>query len=144
LDIKFSFNAVSTTPASPVQISLNVNNEVISAAALTDTPHSFAFVFSDTQDKSYDVEIIMSGKIDPDTQVVLSDLKFDSYVMDNLFIEQFATYHHNFNGTGDNVSELFTPVLGCDGVIKFTFITPIYQWLLSNMIKTDSVLSSCV
>lgn len=42
-------------------------------------------------------------------------------------------YHHDFNGTQPAIVDKFYGALGCNGVVRLKFTTPVYLWLLENM-----------
>lgn len=142
MDTNFSFNATTNTPDTPVTLTLMVNGDIIKSAVI-DKLTSFEYVLADEPILEYNIEIIMSGKTDAHTTlddhglvlestvINLENLKFDKLALDNFFLEGFATYHHDTNGTTESQKEVYCSLLGCNGSIKFTVETPIYQWLLN-------------
>ena len=72
------------------------------------------------------------GKIVSDVLLTVDGVKIDDIEINQLF-QELATYTHNFNGTQDCVQEKFFGVMGCNGVVKLEFATPVYLWLLESM-----------
>lgn len=73
-----------------------------------------------------------SGAIVKDALLSVWDVEFDEIKLGHTFNE-LATYQHNFNGNGADVTEPFNNSMGCNGTVSFEFSTPFYLWLLENM-----------
>ena len=132
MDIDFSFTTTTNNQLDRVKLELIVNDEVIASVFPQKDPVKIAYNFDDSITKAHTINIVMSGKTDPATLIELRDLKFDIFELHELLLEDVATYKHNFNGNGEEVSEVYTSLLGCDGIIEFTFTTPVYNWILNN------------
>ena len=72
------------------------------------------------------------GEITKDVTVSLTNKNFESINIDTV-MEQCSTYHHDFNGSQEPIDDGFFGTLGCNGVVKFKFSTPIYLWMLENL-----------
>jgi len=95
-------------------------------------------------DGEHELTIEMLGKtpdhtqIDQDNNIVsdamlnISNLEIDEIDIDYL-MQQHAVYHHDFNGTQAPVEDKFYNAMGCNGVVKFKFTSPIYLWFLENL-----------
>ena len=73
-----------------------------------------------------------NGQIVKDACLNVSNFYIDSIELGHTFLEQ-CKYHHDFNGTQDPVVDEFYGDMGCNGTLTFSFQTPIYIWLLTNM-----------
>ena len=73
-----------------------------------------------------------TGNIIKDATLQLSNVVIDGLDFSQLFLDK-CVYTHNFNGTQEEIADLFYCVAGCNGTISFRFSTPIYLWLLENM-----------
>lgn len=72
------------------------------------------------------------GRIIEDAVITVNNIIIDDLDVNSIFSEQ-SKYQHNFNGTGDQVTERFYDTMGCNGTVTLKFSTPIYLWLLENM-----------
>ena len=100
--------------------------------------------FDDVDDQSHVLEFVLSGKlpehtriteqgeITSDVRVRIQDIAFDDISID-LIVSELAEYHHNFNGTQPSIVDRFYGEMGCNGMVRLQFTTPIYLWLLENM-----------
>ena len=73
-----------------------------------------------------------NGNIESDSLILIKNISFDGIEIDHLFSEQSA-YTHDYNGTGDKVTEQFYGQMGCNGIVELKFSTPFYLWLLEHM-----------
>jgi hypothetical protein len=103
-----------------------------------------AHEFDDSQEREHTVEIEMLGKIQDHTQVnesgdIISDqvIEIEEVALDDItlghLLTEVAEYHHDHNGTGDPMQERFYGTMGCNGVVRFRFTSPMYLWLLEKM-----------
>lgn len=100
--------------------------------------------FDDNIEKQHTLEIEMVGKIQDHTKIddagnitedrviEIRDITVDNIELGYMFTE-LASYQHDRNGTGPQVSERFYGEMGCNGVVKLEFTSPVYLWLLENM-----------
>ena len=100
--------------------------------------------FSDEEDGEHLLEIELQGKLPRHTVLnnqgniigdrlaYIDNICLDDIALGYLFVEH-SKYLHDFNGTKDPVVERFYGSMGCNGVVKFKFTSPVYIWLLSNM-----------
>jgi hypothetical protein len=72
------------------------------------------------------------GDIVSDVLLKIKDVQIDGTELEHIFTNK-STYTHDFNGTGSVTVEKFYGTMGCNGVLKLNFSTPIYLWLLENM-----------
>lgn len=117
-DIKFFDNAVKENQ----QISMYINDN--------DGEHVIKLVLKDKLPEH--TKIDDNGSILSDSLVKLSSIEFDGIDVTELFC-LLSKYHHNFNGTGNDVVEKFNGTMGCNGTVSLTITTPIYLWLLENL-----------
>lgn len=72
------------------------------------------------------------GNITQDARLIVQNIAFDEIELGQVFIDN-TVYTHNFNGSQDEVQDRFYGEMGCNGVVKLDFTTPIYLWLLEHM-----------
>jgi hypothetical protein len=95
-----------------------------------DAEHELCFVMKNKQPAHTTVD--ESGKITSDSRIIIRNLTFDEIQLGQIVVEK-ATYTHDFNGTGNSITESFYGEMGCNGTVSLRFTTPIYLWLLENM-----------
>jgi hypothetical protein len=109
---------------------------------LTEIPITIEYEFLD--DQLHVLEFSMSGKQPQDTildavgQIVQDRvINVDNIMLDDIditeIVQQQATYTHDFNGSGPRITEKFYNIMGCNGVVRFEFANPVYNWLLENI-----------
>ena len=141
--IPFEFSLANTNPDSMLGLEVRLDGDIIYRNEHVSTPERFKKMIDDS-DGSHVLEIELFGKKPEHTKVdsdgnILDDavLQLSNITMDeidcNIVMLQQATYTHNFNGTKDEVQEKFYGTLGCNGVVRLEFNTPIYLWFLENM-----------
>ena len=81
---------------------------------------------------TYHTILDSNGNIKSDSLIVIKNILFDDIEIDRLFFDQ-STYTHDYNGTGDKVTEKFYGPMGCNGSVELKFSTPFYLWLLEHM-----------
>lgn len=96
-------------------------------------PMSYEFLTNNEQIQEHVFQIKVNGKrklieSKSDTEAALNLEKLE---MDNINILPMVQgkYLHNFNGFGEDTVEEFSTVLGCDGILEFTFLTPLSHWV---------------
>ena len=67
-----------------------------------------------------------------DKSITVENLAFDEIALGHL-VTELATYTHNFNGSQDTIQDQFFGSLGCNGIVKLEFTSPVYLWMLENM-----------
>jgi hypothetical protein len=95
-----------------------------------DGDHELRFVLKNKQ--SDHTKVDADGNIVSDARVTVCDIEFDDINCQYL-TTTLSQYQHDFNGTGDSITESFYGELGCNGTVTLKFSTPIYLWLLENM-----------
>ena len=95
-----------------------------------DGEHELKFVLKNKLPDHTQVDA--EGKIISDARVTVNNIEFDGIDCQYLTTTS-ARYQHNFNGTGESVSELFYGEMGCNGIVTLKFSTPIYLWLIEKM-----------
>jgi hypothetical protein len=126
-----------------LDVSIHLNDVNIFQGKPSVDPVIVNHKFVDT-DQAYTLTITMSGKtidhtkvdefgnIIKDVLVTVTDFKLEDIDVSKIVFQQ-ATYHHNFNGTQDNIVDSFHGAIGCNGQVIFKFQAPSYLWLLENM-----------
>ena len=77
------------------------------------------------------LDFTLANKTDRSSTITVSGLHLDDISVGHAFFEN-TKYYHNFNGNGKDTVDNFYGTMGCNGVAKFTFETPLYIWLLAN------------
>lgn len=88
------------------------------------------------------LELIMRGKlpchtvcdqqnnIKSDVYFEINKLEFDDMDVHDIFCQGYECYSHNFNSPGTDILDEFYGIIGCNGVVKLNFTTPIYLWAM--------------
>jgi hypothetical protein len=92
--------------------------------------HELRFVMQNKRPEH--TQIDQAGNIVRDARIVIRNIAFDNISLGQLVIDH-ATYTHDFNGTGNAITEEFYGEMGCNGTVSLKFSTPVYLWLLENM-----------
>jgi hypothetical protein len=118
--------------------------EIYRCPHLSSDFQDIAHEFDDSQEREHTMEIEMLGKTQDHTQVnesgdIISDrvVEIEDVALDDItlghLLTEVAEYHHDGNGTRDSMQERFYGTIGCNGVVRLRFTSPIYLWLLENM-----------
>lgn len=67
-----------------------------------------------------------------DKSITIENIAFDDIELGQLVID-LATYTHNFNGSQDTIEDQFFGSMGCNGIVRIEFSSPVYLWMLENM-----------
>jgi hypothetical protein len=133
-----------SNPGGNIGVQIRLDTQVIFDSYDALTKKVIEYNFADSNDSTHVLEIEMMGKLPADTEIdqqgnVLSDrsitienLALDEIVLGNL-ISKLATYTHNFNGSQDTHQDQFFGNMGCNGIVKLEFTSPVYLWMLENM-----------
>jgi len=138
---KLSFTVESTAPTASLNLKIKVNQEIAFDGLVT-APVRIEPSINDDEG-THELTIEMSGKTPADTTIdssgnIIEDavIKCSNFTIDNanidLLISELATYTHDFNGTAEETVSKFYGTMGCNGVVRLEFTTPIYLWLLEN------------
>lgn len=132
-----------TDPDRPLGLCVRLNGQELYRTDAV-TARTVLHQFLPDQDGEHQLEIELYGKNDShahidadgkfeyDSCLRIAAVEFDDIDIMPMF-QTLAQYQHNFNGTGDSVTERCYGVMGCNGTVILTFTTPIYLWLLENM-----------
>jgi hypothetical protein len=77
-------------------------------------------------------QIDSAGNILSDACLTVKDITFDDIKIGHVFTE-LAEYRHDFNSTGQAITEKFFGNLGCNGTVSLKFTTPLYLWWFEHM-----------
>jgi hypothetical protein len=67
-----------------------------------------------------------------DKSITIENLAFDDIELGQL-VTDLATYTHDFNGSQDTIQDQFFGSMGCNGIVRIEFSSPVYLWMLENM-----------
>lgn len=99
---------------------------------LSDSDADHELTFELFGKKPEHTKINEAGDIVSDAMLSVTNIEIDGIDI-NQIVQSLAVYHHDFNGTQNPVEDKFYGNLGCNGVLKLKFSTPVYLWLLENM-----------
>jgi hypothetical protein len=134
----------ATTPGSHIGLQIRLDGQVIFDSYDTLDHQMIEHEFADSADAPHVLEIEMLGKLPSDTKIdsqgqILSDravtienIAFDEIELGQL-VTDLATYTHNFNGSQDTIQDQFYGSMGCNGIVRIEFSSPVYLWMLENM-----------
>jgi hypothetical protein len=137
-----TFCARGTDPGLSLQV--RFDNQVIFDSPLTADPVEIQHQFEELDGHTHVLELEMSGKsidhtvIDADGKIVadqvieITNMSLLGNELGHLFVEH-SVYTHDFNGSGPATQQEFYTIMGCNGVVRFEFTSPVYLWLLENM-----------
>lgn len=139
----FSVSVHPTDPAVPLGLEVWLDNTCVFDCAHVDRVRQITHEFAEDEG-NHTIGLVLKNKLPEHTHIDSSGkitqdalLKFDSFMLEDFDCTQVlldsAQYTHNFNGTGNDVTETFTGVAGCNGKVTLEFSTPVYLWLLESM-----------
>jgi hypothetical protein len=126
-----------------LQLTVKFNNILIQSFVLTEEVQNFYHEF-DNSPSSHSLEIEIKGKrpdhsvlnehgeIVKDVVAEIFDLKLANIDIGDVFYYK-SVYFHNYNGSTKPTVNQFYKTVGCNGIIKFNFYSPVYLWLYENM-----------
>ncbi len=138
---KLSFDLQATAPGCLVSVFLD--SQIISTVGVDQQTTTVMHEFDDV-DGQHLLEITLVGKTAEHTKLddsgnIIEDLLVN---VSNICVEEInvdalvwdlAQYHHDQNGTSFMSINKFYGTMGCNGIVKLEFTTPIYIWMLENM-----------
>lgn len=137
---KLAFTAESNSSAA-LNLQIKVDESVVFDGTVTEPVQITPDI--DDDEGTHVLTISLSGKTSADTTIdstgnIIEDavIKCSNFTIDNvnidLLISELATYTHNFNGSAEETVSKFYGIMGCNGIVRLEFTTPIYLWLLEN------------
>ena len=133
-----------SAPGGHIGVQIRLDTQVVFDSHNTLNKQVIEYTFADLVDATHVLEIEMMGKLPTDTEIdpqgnILSDksiivenLAFDELALGHL-VTELAAYTHNFNGSQDTIEDQFFGNMGCNGIVRFEFTSPVYRWMLENM-----------
>jgi hypothetical protein len=133
-----------SAPGGHIGVQIRLDTQVVFDSHNALNKQVIEYTFRDLVDATHVLEIEMMGKLPTDTKIdlqgnILSDksitvenLAFDEIALGHL-VTELATYTHNFNGSQDTIQDQFFGSMGCNGIVKLEFTSPVYLWMLENM-----------
>lgn len=139
--LKFSISP--TDSSAELGIRVRLDGEVLHENSHVKESYNFSHEISDCEaDHELEIELFgknsahtkidEAGNIVKDAMLTIKDVEFDGIDVSRIFTI-VGKYHHDFNGTQSPTVAKFYSDLGCNGVVKVKFKTPVYLWLLENM-----------
>lgn len=139
-----AFDIIPNNIEKPIGVEVWFNDQlVVDYSQVTETKNVVCN-FDNELEQSHCVKILVKnktaehtvidgdGKILQDSLVEIKNFNLEEIEIDKI-VQEKATYTHNFNGSGNQVTEAFYGSAGCNGSIELKFTSPVYLWLLENM-----------
>jgi hypothetical protein len=135
---------ISTTNADiALGVKVLVDHTVVYNNPHVTESYHFSHAFSD-DDGEHELSIELYGKLPEHTKMSdTGDIAQDALItinnikVDDIDISQISSdlieYHHDFNGTQSAITDKFYGAMGCNGIARLKFTTPVYLWLLENL-----------
>lgn len=126
----------------PLQLTVRFDKQVIFDQLLTE-PTNITHTFADDS-SVHKIELEISGKLPEHTTldssgkivndclVEITEIMLAGIDITPVFLT-VSEYTHDFNGTKDIAVHDFYGLMGCNGVVEFTFEGPVYRWLLESL-----------
>ena len=142
--VKISFDVDTSDAECPLGIEIRLGNTVLLKNNHVQEKITFDYDINDVDTGDHKLQIVLTGKtsdhtivdetgtIIKDATLQISNVTIDDIDVQQLFLEK-CVYTHNFNDTQSEIEDTFYGAAGCNGIISFSFSTPIYLWLLENM-----------
>ena len=123
---------VARTTGADLRLTARLNGVLFFDQILTTDEIKVQHVFPEVEGERYLVEIEMSGKlpehtivddngnITQDSMVEIKDFSLDNIGLAHLFTNN-SQYHHDFNGSQEQIVDKFFGDMGCNGIVKFEF-----------------------
>lgn len=139
---QIKFNLSATGPGLQISVRLDDQEKWVGEPAAD--PQTINIEFDDDVEQEHLLEIEMknklpehtrideSGRILEDRMVSIRDISLDDIELGTTFTN-LSEYQHDFNGTSQAITEKFYGDMGCNGIIRLRFQSPVYLWLLENM-----------
>jgi hypothetical protein len=142
--IYLSFDVKPTDSNLPLTLAVELNEQIVWPAQavcdqctikiaindLIEQPHSLRWIVS--QKAPHYTQIDTNGNIVSDSMLCIQNIMVDDIDI-SAAVYQTATYTHDFNGSGNLITDKMSTYLGCNGVAELKFRTPVYLWLLENL-----------
>jgi hypothetical protein len=134
---------VNSNLAIPLHLEIHLDNQVLVSQAISE-PVLIDCSAVDLAEGAHQLKFVMTGKIpahtvlDADGNIVsdavlqFSAVEFDDVNVDTL-LQKLGQYTHDFNGSGNSVTETFYHVMGCTGYLSLEFTSPAHLWILEHM-----------
>lgn len=131
------FHARATGP--DLALTVRFNGQTV--AATIAGPRTFQFDFSDLGQHTLCIELSnklpqhtrvnAQGTIVEDRVIELGDFSINGIDITHI-VPQCAVYWHNSNQPGDYTADEFYGVMGCNGRVEISFVSPIRNWLIAQ------------
>lgn len=133
--MRWSITWNSTYDCDDVTVTFFNDGKIIAQSACSAHSHTVEFDIEDHRGDHL-MEICVQGKThehtDPDLLINIEKVQIEDIDFTGRFYE-ISEYTHDFNGSGDVVSEKFYRSLGCNGSVKLGYSTPLCLWLLEYL-----------
>jgi hypothetical protein len=145
--LAFSCDIEFSIPSKPIGFKIDLDGNTIYKTDGTEESTVSVVHNFDEDNNDHELNFYLSGKKDSHTvldsdgtviesaQVILSNIKFDEINLTEMLLsnDDLMSYTHNHNGGTSEITQVFDPIMGFNGVATLKFKTPIYLWLLEHM-----------
>ena len=129
-----------------LSVTAKINGQVLSSVDTQGTLN-LNFEYNENLVVRHEFEIIVNGKVELlksihnnptvreqliNSAYIINSVKFGEYDVTPILLKSAKYYHTQNNNVTECVAEDYTNWLGCDGIVKFTFVTPLFAWFLSD------------
>jgi hypothetical protein len=141
----FSCDIISSDDTVPLCLRVRLDGKEVACISPVPAHYQLRYEFEDSVDEKHHVmEFELSGKmpehtvvsdqgdIVSDATVTICNKRFESVLVDSVF-DASTRYYHDFNGSQSSIDDDFFGIMGCNGVARFEFTTPMYVWMLDNL-----------
>lgn len=139
-----SFDLLPSDAMIPLGAEVWINQEKIFDTPALAELAKIRYEFEDDSEQQYTLQIVLKnkqpehtkidadGNITSDSMIVAQNFELEEIDITHIAHDKMQ-YKHDFNGSGNTVTEKFYGAMGCNGAASITFTTPIYIWLLDQM-----------
>jgi len=142
---QFSCEISNSDPTVPLVLKIYIDSTNVLTLAPVPAEYHFESTVEDselTQNHTIEFELLGKspehtivddqGNIVKDAVISIRNKKLETIPIDTAF-DQRTQYWHDFNGSGEQITDEFFGAMGCNGRTRFEFTTPIYIWMLENL-----------
>lgn len=129
-----------------LSVTIKINDNILSSVN-NQGNSKFNFEYNEKVIVRHEFDLVITGKTELlnsvnddsmiknqviDSAYIINNIQFDNYDVIPILMTSSKYYHTQNNNVEDCIVEDYTNWLGYDGVLKFTFVTPLFAWFLSD------------
>lgn len=109
----------------------HVNKKLSVSLTIDNDSNTHELIWTMSGKEPAHTQVDESGNIVSDAALITSNFKLIDFELGDKFVNN-SCYTHDYNGTSDEVKELYDNYFGCNGTVQFTFTSPAHIWILQN------------